>query len=388
MALAWTALWASFGVFCVLVLSGVLLLKHYWESASDLRGASVSVISGTVLVKSPRQPQWVSATSATLLREGDRLRTDEVSQAFVTFFDYSTLVVYSNTEVKVERLASSRFMPRREQLELAVVRGKGHLGVAPTYAGEKSVSVATPNGRMSLEEGSYTVSVVAGRTQLRVAERGRAHVSAGDTLALVETGQRLELGPEGTVGPIVGQEELVYNGDFSQGLRGWQVGNSAGFPEGADVVGEVSLIVHEGRPAVRFNRHGSRNTHNETYLFQEIHRDVSDFTDLRPILELRLEHQSLSGGGYLGSEYPIIIRVNYRTATTDYTAGYGFYYQNLANNRTDDGLPVPASVWVKFTAPTNLMTLSPPPKQVLSIQVSASGWDYESLVANISLAGQ
>ena len=362
-------------------------MKGYLETATDARAAYSTVITGTVLVQPSRQFQWISATTDTELKDGDRLRTDGGSQAFLRLFDYSTLVVYPNTEVQMVRLASSRFTPRREEVELAVAQGTVHLGVAPPFATEKSVQVTTPDGTLFLQEGSYTISVADGRTQVRVAERGQAEVHVeGDSFGLL-SGQRIELGPEGTLGPIEAQKEFVNNGDFGRGLDGWQSGNSPGFKEGADVMGVHAVTVDEGRLAVRFRRVGSKGTHDETYLYQEIGTDITDYTELLLSLEMRLAYQSLSGGGYVGSEYPLLVQVKYRTAKSEDAVVYGFYYQNEANNRTDYGIQMPKNVWVKYTVPVNLLTLNPRPQRISSIQVSASGWDYESLVTNISLAG-
>src|SRR3989304_3033538 len=124
---AWGVLVASFLVFTLLAVGAGLLAKGYWETAMDGREAQVTVLKGTVLVRSPWQQQWVSASSETRLKDGDYLRTDGASQAFVTLFDYSTLVVFPGTEVQAVRLASTRFTPPREFMELVVTQGKVHL---------------------------------------------------------------------------------------------------------------------------------------------------------------------------------------------------------------------------------------------------------------------
>jgi hypothetical protein len=183
-------------------------------------------------------------------------------------------------------------------------------------------------------------------------------------------------------------EELVFNGSFTQGLTGWQVGNELGFPEGQDAQGDASLVREDGRPAVLFSRRGSKNTHCETYIFQEINRDVSDFSVLRLHIRLKLLHQSLSGGGYLGSEYPVLVKINYQVVQGENFEVFGFYYQNEAHNRTDNGTEVAQNSWVSFAAPDNLMTIIPQPRKIVSIEVQASGWDYESLVSDISLVGE
>ncbi|MBI2888166.1 MAG: FecR domain-containing protein [Chloroflexi bacterium] len=381
-------LWGASIAFVLLVVGLALLARGYWDTATDRHDATVTAIAGTPLKSPARKAQWVSAVADVALAEGDRLRTDEVAQAFVTLFDYSTLLVYSNTEVHLLRQRSSRFAPQQEEVELALEQGKVHVGVGPPLRGDKSFRLRTPHGVFDLEEGSYTLQVERGHTRLRVAERGQASIEVDGAAYTVVRGQRLAVAPGRVLGPVAANEELIYNGDFAQGFSGWLQGNILGFKEGTDVTGGVSLTVKDGRLAVRFLREGSKGTHNETYLYQEIDRDVSEFSELWLSLELQLVHQSLSGGGYLGSEYPVVIRVTYRSASGDSTAGYGFYYENFANNRTNDGVPVPQQVWLKYTAPTNFMTLAPPPKRILSVQVSASGWDYESLVANVALSAR
>ena len=385
---AWGVLVASFLVFTLLAVGAGLLAKGYWETAMDGREAQVTVLKGTVLVRSPWQQQWVSASSETRLKDGDYLRTDGASQAFVTLFDYSTLVVFPGTEVQAVRLASTRFTPPREFMELVVTQGKVHVGVAPVLKGTKSVQITTDDGTFRLEEGSYTISVLSGRSQLRVAERGRAQVLASGESLVLYPGQRVSVGPGGVRGPLEGPEELVNNGDFARSLDGWQTGSRPGFKEGTDVLGRVSAPVSDGRTAAHFVRKDSKNTYFESSLIQEINRDVEDFVELRLSLDILLSHQSLSGGGYLGIEYPLWVRVNYLTVDSERTAGYGFYYQNIMNNRTDDGTPVAPGQWVKFLTPDNFMTLSPPPRRILSVQIGASGWDYESLVTNVSLVGR
>lgn len=386
--LAWLVLGLAFGVFCALMTAGIVGARGYLETASDAQTAKVAVISGTLLVQPPRQREWVGTGADTLLKPGARLRTDRGSEAFLTFFEHSTLRVYADTELEVIRLSSSRFGPRRDTVELSVHGGKVHMGVAPALDGEKEIRLVTPHGSFGLEEGSYTLDVNNDRTQLRVAERGRAEARAKDTLFVLEPGQRIELGPRATGAPMQSWEDLIRNGNFSEGFTGWRPGNSLGFPEGTDVVAQQSLTIDEDRVAVRFARGGSKGTHNESYLYQEINRDVSDFAELYLSLDVKLLQQSLSGGGYVGTEYPVLVRVNYRSAAGDGLAVYGFYYQNLLNNRTDFGVVLPRGVWASYTTPVNLMALSPRPQRIVSVQVGASGWDYESLVANLRLAGR
>lgn len=386
--LAWLVLWLSFASFVALSGTALAGVRGFLASATDSRPGTLTTIGGTVLVRHPRQAQWVSAGPETVLEEGHRVRTDGVSQAFITLFDRSTVQVFTGTELEVTRSAVAPFGGGRQVLELTLREGKVHLGVAPQQQAPREVRLTTRHGYLTFSEGSYTVSVDGTATRVRVAERGAAVAAAGGATVALSPGARADLHPDGPRLLGVGQEELVYNGDFAQGLEGWRAGHVAGYLEGMDLPGSYELVVDEGRVAARFLRRGSRGTHSETLLAQDLDKDVSDYTDLRLSLDIKLKHQSLSGGGYQGSEYPVLVRLTYRSATSEPTAAWGFYYQNVDNNRTDLGTQVPRDAWVRYTVPVNLMTLNPPPQRLLSLQVSASGHDYESLVANVSLTAQ
>lgn len=387
--LAWLVVGASFGLFCIMVAGIVSGVVWYRRVATTSHQATLTIVGGTILVRGRDQPNWVSATDGMVLEEGDAIRTDETSQAFLTLFDDSVAIVYSGTELELSRLACSRFDPKREWVVLAQTRGKAHIGVAVPRDGEKYFEIRTPQSVMSLEEGSFTVEVDENSTSLRVKERGKAKVSARDVTVELGGGQRTEVEQGGAPSaPEAAKEELVFNGDFSQGLAGWREGNELGFQEGQDIIGEVISALEDGQPVVHFSRKGSKGTHCETYIFQEINRDVFDFSTLKLSIKLKLLHQSLSGGGYMGSEYPVLLYLRYRAQDGEASRVYGFYYQNESNNRTDNGVKLPHNQWQEYTAPDNLMTLTPQPRRILSLQVSASGWDYESLVSEVSLAGE
>lgn len=386
--LAWMVLWGSFCFFVALAIGGVLLVFSYVESATEARGGRVSTISGTVLLRQPRQLVWTSAGPDAAVTEGYRVRTDGVSQAFVSLFDYSTLQVFTNSEVEMTQLAVGRFNANRAEVVLTLNQGKVHVGVSPAMGRDRSVRVNTPQGHVDLAEGSYTVTVDGGGTRVRVAERGEAVVASAGGTAVLRSGERADLRPDGVTLPTRALEELVYNGDFSQGLTGWRTGNIAGFREGTDIPGTQELLYDDGKLASRFARLGSKGTHSETFIYQDLDRDVTDYKELRLSLDMRIKHQNLSGGGYLGTEYPVLVRLTYRSANNETSAAWGYYSQNSDNNRTDIGAQAPDDQWIHVVIPQNLMTLNPPPQKLVSIQVSASGWDYESLVGNISLTGQ
>lgn len=375
---------------CLSIAATFLGISWYREAAFDSREARLSILSGTVLTRGNNLPAWVSASQNMALVEGDIIKTDHTSQALVTLFDHSTVQLFSGSELQIVTLVSSRFGSARQSLALSQLRGKARIGVAPSPNTEKRFVWFTPQGVVLLNEGSFSVNVNEKSSQVRVHERGSAMASSSGGVVGLKANERLEIlagRAPGLSQPA--KEELIFNGDFSQGSAGWRIGNELGFPEGQDIEGTATLVLEEGHPAFRFSRRGSKGTHCETYIYQEINRDVSDFSTLMLSLKFKLVHQNLSGGGYMGSEYPLMVRIDYRAVDGgDTFSVYGFYYQNEAKNRTDNGLLAPQDVWLQYTVPENLKTLIPQPRQILGVRVSGSGWDYESLVSNVSLVGE
>src|SRR5206468_2108825 len=131
-----------------------------------------------------------------------------------------------------------------------------------------------------LHPGSYAIRA-GPNTQVRVNEGDAEVITARHDLYHLNAGERMELAPAGVTGPLVATEELISNGDFSDGLTGWTVDQAAGFPEGADVPGYYTVVSEDNHNAVEFSRLGSKGTHFETQLTRRVDADVSEYHDLR-----------------------------------------------------------------------------------------------------------
>jgi len=96
---------------------------------------------------------------------------------------------------------------------------------------------------------------------------------------------------------------------------------------------------------------------------------------------------SLSGGGYLGSEYPVMIRVNY----TDEKGGrpgwtHGFYYANPENRPTENGEIIPQDQWYPFLG--RLTDLPDRPIFIRSIEILSAGHDFDATIADVRLVAE
>jgi hypothetical protein len=388
--LAWFIIWVAFGIFCLLCLGTVFGLRWYQASATQAYDAHLgTIIGGTITRYSAANPNWVVLNEDEPLREGDRIRTDRVGRALLTLFEGSTVRIEPESEIELSRLQVSVFAPRTNFVSLAVRRGKAVIAVARPASGGTEFVVTFEQGRAVLLEGSYAVVAGQPAALIKVRERGQAFVTAGGRT--VELRERYQTVVSRTPSaPQPAATDLIRNGDFSEGLKGWErEPDSTYCREFTPAPAQVTLGGDDRGPYVHFLRRGSQNTACEVFLRQEINQDVSEFWTLRLSLEINVIAQSLSGGGNLGSEYPMMVRLKYRSAEgLEELVVRGFYIENPARSRVDNGMPVRQGTWETIVYEQDLMTRLPTPRQILYLELVAGGHDYESMVRRVSLVGE
>ena len=141
------------------------------------------------------------------------------------------------------------------------------------------------------------------------------------------------------------------------------------------------------RAALRVSRESRFQTHNETGLVQQLNADVSVYPQVTLSAQVKVRSASLSGGGYLGTEYPLMLRLRYRDAAGNGQTWYrGFYYQNPERRPTDRGELVPQDTWVRFQL--DLAELPEPPVFLYALEVLGAGHDFDALVTHVQLIPQ
>jgi len=365
-----------------------MAIRWYVATATDPQEAVLEIISGTVLVRDPATGVWIGAANKMRLREGDSIKTDDVSRAMVTFFEGSPVILFPRTEITILRSRVSKFEPKTNHITMRVQQGYVRVAVAPQPKATQRFVVETPQAVATLLNGSYSVEVNGTGSQF-AAREGEGVVVAAGTEVVLRQGQRTTVSPgKAPSPPQRARIQLVANGDFREGLAGWREVNNLEVPD--DVEGKTLLVNEDARPAVRFWRLGSRNSHAENGIVQLINRDVSDFLTLKLSLDLRLSYQSLSGGGFRGSEYPVMVKIRYKDVYGNEQLWVrGFYYHNQQNYSVLNGEQVLQNWWYPYEktliGPDGI---EPRPFHIISIQVSASGWDYDSMVRSVSLTGE
>jgi hypothetical protein len=385
---AWTVLLTTFGIFFLLAVSIPLTIRWYLLTATESRPTQLEVISGTVLVDSPGQSSPTGVTDSGQIPVQGRAKTDSTSWASLTFFDDSNAVLYSKTDVEIQEARSPqfRFSQEPDVVSLGVNSGRVRLDVRPTGNRSRVFKVQTPHGAAELQPGSYSVEVNGQGTEIAVRE-GWALVSNSGDGVKVSRGERTTVA-EGKqpAQPVAASRDLVTNGDFQEGLDEWSVYNEQG-ADGGVVNGQVEAVSSGDRPAVRLSRMGEDGNHCETGIVQELDRDVRDFTSLKFHADVQLLYQSLSGGGYLSSEFPIILRLDYKDQYgIDRFWTHGFYYQNDSNFAIQNGQQIPRYRWFPYESGNLMAELGNiKPNFITSVRIYASGWNYQSMVSEVGV---
>jgi len=396
--LAWVVMLTAFIIFCTLAVSIPLSIRWYLTNATKAHEAKVTCLEGTAVIEDPQH-----GTATPLLKgetisipEGTVVSVDETAQAVLTLFDQSLVRLFPRTSISLERMRSPRFSISTRPAQIIIYAKGGRLWANTALRGSSPVEFRVESLQahtLFAEDGGYTVEVSNERTEV-IVQRGTAKIIAtslpSSPAAEVTLSSRqrtvVEIGKP-PLAPLKAERDLLVNGDFKAPLStGWTAFNDQG-GDGGDIDGEVSLVIDEGRRAVRFYRTGGEFNHCETIIEQEINHDLPDpLITLKVRAVVKLVNQSLSGGGYLSSEYPLMIRIRYRDMYLSENEWiHGFYYQNIDNNPTMNGQEIPQGKWYFYESENLLDVLPIPPRRIIWLRVYASGWSYESLVSEISL---
>ena len=390
--LAWAVLLTAFALFCILVVVVPWGVRSYLMNATNTYDAEVEALVGTVVVDIPGNvtAKPVVKGERMAVPEGSVIIVDETSEAAVTFFDHSSMRLFPDTRITLEEMRSPKFGFSPNPGRIVLYENGGRIGVGraisrdvPLHFEVRSLQART----MLAEDGSYRVEVSNDQSEI-IVTRGEASVTAMGSEVRLEQRQRtiVTIG-EAPMPPMPAAKDLIRNGAFSEPLEtGWNAYNDQGL-DGGEIDGQVMLVWEEGRRAVRFVRTGGDGDHCETAIEQVINSALPDPPiSVKVRVMVKLQYQSLSGGGYLSSEYPLMILLRYRDAySSEAEWVHGFYYQNVTNNPTTYGQIIPRERWYMYESENLLDVMPITPSRIESIQVYASGWDYDSLISEINL---
>ena len=386
----WVCLCAAFLIWCVLAGTIAASAVNYRRNATDSPAALLSIERGTIFYEGAAGAPQVRARPSQAVEEGGVVEVGDNGRATLELYDGTILRMLANTRVAVDALRVGKFNAEHTRLAMTMPTGAAHVTVSGGLPYGRDVTIATPHGDISLNKGEYLVWVQEDGTRVS-SYSGQAKVAIGENAVRIRDNQRAMLPPDGFPrGPFALLDNMIRNGDFAGQFQGWSILDK-GEPGRPDIGGTRTLVPETiaGRKvqALQISRDSEKDTHNETGIVQEINRDVSAYRTVSLTAWVKVNNASLSGGGYLGSEYPLMFRVQY----TDEKGGRpgwsrGFYYANPENRPTENGEQLARGEWFPFLI--RLSDLPDRPALIRSIEVLSAGHDFDAVVADVRLIAE
>jgi len=398
---AWIILFGSFTLFLMLAISIPLGIRSFVRYTTVAQPARLEPTLGTLLFypELPGEPVAVTEPRDDV-REGARIEAaDESAQGTLGLVGAAgadevlgSVQIYPSTVLDVQRLRRPLFerSPEPYQVRLLLKAGQARIF---TNSGDKralDVELETPHGVISLAAGSYQISVNETQTDVTVRSGEAVLAHANNESIAVSAGLRGWMTSEDLAHDAMAAEQnLVQNGDFSESmLNTWQ-----SYVVADNVVpGNVRVIEREGRRVAVLSRQGEENVPTEVGITQSVEKDVNVFDSLFMQVDVKLLYQSLSGAGYLSSEFPLRVEITYTDIYGKVlTWGHGFYYRDPENEnwRIINGEKIPPYIWYTYQSPNLMELLSDTrPARINSVRIYASGWNYQSMVSEVYLLAE
>jgi hypothetical protein len=396
---AWLILLASFLLCCVLAVAVPLGGRSYLLHAAEIKTAYVTAMAGTVQLRTPNSDDPVAVTDRRAAAEGSQVTTDNTARALLTIFAdeaigqvLGTAQLFPDTIVRIERARTPRFDWSSDPNQLAFTLQRGRVTIIPQSSAGRSVRVdlTTPQASISAGAGTFDIAIEKGETVVRV-RLGAAQVIAASTLVTVHGGERVSVRAGAPPDlPMTDALNLVLDGSFEGRLTPtWQPFSNIEKGKGLQP-GAATQEQSGGRQLLHLTRREEDGAPNEIGVQQAVNRDVQGYDSLVLRLDVRLLYQSVPGGGYRASEYPVMVRINYTDIYgKELPWVQGFYYMDLPARSTWDqptGEKVPLGIWYTYESP-NLFELlrDTRPARINSILIYAAGHDYDAQVADVAL---
>lgn len=383
---AWVVLWLAFATFCALAGVGIKLASDYVSLAEINLAARVEATQGLAFVQFLSQPVPSVLAPGTQLEAGAAIEAGRPGRATIRLFDGSRLDVQPGARVALARMDVGRFT-NRQTLLLDQATG------AVRYGTNGEVAVEVPEGVVTLGPRSdVTVWVEAGRTRVLVYE-GEARLEAGDSSLVIRPGFRGEATADGKVaGPEPRAVTLLRNGSFTRRAEDWLPHDLQSGPRDVDGQREFlegPMIDGQSLASLRIVRQSVAGAHGETGLRQPLDLNVSGFRNLWVEAWVRVDGASLSGGGQLGSEYPMMLSLDYEGTREGSRPGWvhSFYTANTENRPVINAEPVPAGQWVRYRVNLMEQDESRRPFRLVEFAVMGQGHSYDARVADLRILG-
>lgn len=408
--LAWAVMLAAFGTFCITLIAVPLGVRWMLNNAGRPHAVTLTLATGSAYASRPSVgiPEAVFG-SLENLQPGTALETTGASRATLDFSAPFTnqalgaVNLYSNTQLVLLRAntPSFDFSPQPHVIDLSLRRGRLRASAAAGTTRAVQLLVRTPQANITLDAaGIVSVEVTAGETSVSVRGGSATVTTLAGTLQLAADERTIVRTGDSELVVLRGQRNLVRNGNFADAVTtGWTTFRNRA--DAAEAPGDVQVSAQQGRTAVMLARTGINWA--EAGIKQDLKYDVRDLRNLSLHLDLWLSFQDLRNCGTLGTECPLMLRIEYSDADGRAMEWLqGFYYLASTDAGTSKRCVVctpPTSehqltgraTWHGYDSP-NLLELfrtgGRPPVSINTISLYASGHSFESYVAAVELLAE
>lgn len=317
--LAWGVLFGGFLLFVIIAVSIPLILRAYLQNSTDFLIILAQSNQGTLSIDDPVNPPRAALPGEPPqnVAPSEIVLTDASASGLLLVYPpesdhvLARMQLYGTTIVRITEAQTPRFdlsdTPRIFTAELS--SGRIRLVVSDNWERPFRVSISTPHGLVSVREpGEYSLTVNNDISQITV-QQGSLEVLAQDQSLILEKAQRADIALDSPpVGPLPPERDLLQNGSFGERWSRWvQLGwniERLDQPEGQIAITEVL-----GENGLQIVRNGEG--HADVGIRQVVDQDVTDINSLLLEVDLRILNQSLGVCGTVGSECPVILRIEY-----------------------------------------------------------------------------
>ena len=417
---AWIVIWLSLAAFVVLLTGAGAAGAHYVATAVQPASAMLISSSGTVLAQKPIWPRAFAAQPNQVLSSGDIIQTDTNSNATATlqFSDGSTVRLEPGTELQLTKLRTNRYSllsGSRRLIVLALHTGKLEAAVTKYPDNGSQFQVRSLGNVISISDGTTDVWLSEPRTGAPIpGVRPLAAPftnSCCATQVLTQNGSATVLAPGGSA-TLHGDEratvpmggapfmaphakwDLLVNPTLQPGTNGYpDVWNTPQFDITDSTPQQHYALIRGAAPIIHLWSANSNQHHESISFRQEIDRNVRDFLNLDLQVSFKIDSQSLSGGGYEGTEYPFRVAVDFVDAKGAEQIWFQGFYINppTGNSIVRAARQVPAGEWYPSQPGQGVMRLSAlpdPPVYIKWVEFSASGHNFDTEVREVRLLAQ
>ncbi len=399
----------SFFVCAVITIAVPLGVNAYLQNATEFLSVIVQANQGTVSIDDGSDvPQAVRVGEPGGGAEpGATILTDATAVALMSIFMPNSeqllarLYVYSNTSVVLEQSNTPRFSisDAKPTVQFDLAGGRMRLTVPEFEERPLQITITTPQGTIAIQEpGQYDLIADNEETQVTV-QAGKAHVVAVGHYVDLNASQRSVI-PTGEMPsvPLGIERNLIQNGDFGDGWNHWR--QYAWDIERSDQpAGHINVESVNGEPTLYIIREGEG--HAGVEVRQTINQDVTDAETLLFEVDFRIIGQTLAVCGSVGSECPLMVRIDYDDVNGNSQVWLrGFYTQGEggAPGTPDvcETCPPPRLVHYK-AVPDQVLSFETdlieelkqqaflPPRHIKSISLLASGHSFELEILRVAI---